>query len=1341
VFSRGYNLRRHRETLHGEGGVRLAYACGACDLSFATQNQLKKHRKLAHRPLVKRGFSVRQSAHNGVLQALRLTFPRRIKTVAQAQRFFLPRVVREIKRGLSLMKRFKFCLILHVEMIQLSEDAETIKESMVFPFRTLQAEISHRSMIPRRLLDAMAFMRDSISEFLHRGSGWILSDIMTLDLELSKCHLLAGGGCGLHGMTNRKKTGMGLDLRRGFLPNPHAKKCVKRADREEREGKGKQDCFFLAVASHFVGEKPDAELRKFAREKFKGMREGPISVTSAGLFEKANAHLDLSISIVFWDEEDKGFIPLRPGGNIHAKNQVLLAMYYVYPPDLGGGNRRRRRRRRKGRRSEKGAEGGKGRQMAAEMHYVLVREPSRLFARKHKDGGEELYCNRRTRVCLQCFNTFVRKEAYENHAEWCHSSTGQRLLYPQKGSTVKFKNQQKALKSAYTLFYDFECLQLEPEEAGVEVCGCLSEERAFQAFLDASSEARRNSALLDELMRKTWERRRYALQRGCPHKTVTEKVHKGFSYHLVAVDRHGKVVRSKNYVGEDAASHFCDSVLKMAKWLGKKIKKVKKMKLTRKDRKLIASSPSTCVICKDNLSSPKRGRQQRIVRHHDHLNGQFIGLAHDYCNFLLRERPIIPAFAHNFSSYDSHLIVTEFAKRYKMKRIKRFDIVPYNSERIRIIQANNLIFLDSLAFVPASLQTLTDTLRESQHSFPLLRQWEENGERRELLLRKGVYPYRFATSIERLRNTTKLPPREEFYNDLGDESCAEEDYMHAQTVFDTFQCRNMLEYTQLYNASDVFQLAEVVTSFRNLIHDEFGLDLCQYWSLPMLSKDVFLHTSKCELDLMHDPEMCSMIRHNIRGGLSYINRRYFSARRRGRGRGKGKGPRSILYVDANNLYGSAMRMALPKGQFEWCTEGEKRKLKKGWKKHLSLKGKVGYILEVTLKYPKKLHKKHSSFPLAPQHLTIAESRLSPYARGALNTLHLRVSHRKRPVYTAKKLTSTFETRERYVLHGANLKFYLQQGLKLVTIHRAIKFRQEKFIKPYIDQCTRMRAAATTKERKDLFKLLCNSLFGKWIERQEGRMTASLARSENEAVRHTSHPLFKGAIILDKDFSVSIRNKSSVMLDSNYALGFAVLELSKLIMQKLFYRRIRPAMRNRVTVLMSDTDSFLMAVEKASPDEAMAALSSCTDTSNYDRSHPLFSEKRKAKPGFLKNESPSEEIARFAGIRSKSYAFQTRRQTDVRKAKGIHRRYLPKIAFEDYARCLKTIDRVEVTQRNIVSKKHRILLQRQDRVAFSSFDDKRYLLCSTHSVPYGSYLIKKSQRLGQCYFCRHPNLLI
>ena len=244
VFSRGYNLRRHRENLHGEGGVRLAYACGACDLAFATRNQLKKHRKLAHRPIVKRGFSVRQSAHNGVLQALRLTIPRKIKTVAQAQRFFLPRVVRELKRGLTLMKRFKFCLILHVEMMQLAEDAVTMKESMVFPFRTLQAEISHRSKIPRALLDSMAFMRDSISEFLHRGSGWILSDIMTLDLELSKCHIFAGGGCGLHGMTNRKKTALGLDLRRGFLPSPLARKCVKKGDREERGRMGKQDCFF-----------------------------------------------------------------------------------------------------------------------------------------------------------------------------------------------------------------------------------------------------------------------------------------------------------------------------------------------------------------------------------------------------------------------------------------------------------------------------------------------------------------------------------------------------------------------------------------------------------------------------------------------------------------------------------------------------------------------------------------------------------------------------------------------------------------------------------------------------------------------------------------------------------------------------------------------------------------------------------------------------------------------------------------------------------------------------------------------------------------------------------------
>ncbi len=179
-----------------------------------------------------------------------------------------------------------------------------------------------------------------------------------------------------------------------------------------------------------------------------------------------------------------------------------------------------------------------------------------------------------------------------------------------------------------------------------------------------------------------------------------------------------------------------------------------------------------------------------------------------------------------------------------------------------------------------------------------------------------------------------------------------------------------------------------------------------------------------------------------------------------------------------------MSDALPLGDFEWVQKDELNQLKRNWRKMLSLsENSKGYILEVTLEYPTRLHKRHSSFPLAPHHMTINFEKLSPYSKSTWKQIY----KSKRDNYTARKLTSTFEPRVKYVVHGANLKYYLKKGLRLVTIHRAFKFTQTKFIKPYIDVCTKMRAAADTKERKDIFKLLCNSLYGK-VNRLESCFT-------------------------------------------------------------------------------------------------------------------------------------------------------------------------------------------------------------------------------------------------------------
>ena len=55
-----------------------------------------------------------------------------------------------------------------------------------------------------------------------------------------------------------------------------------------------------------------------------------------------------------------------------------------------------------------------------------------------------------------------------------------------------------------------------------------------------------------------------------------------------------------------------------------------------------------------------------------------------------------------------------------------------------------------------------------------------------MLLRRGVYPYEYMDSWEKF-NETAFPPKSDFYNNLNLEDIRDEDYAHAQKVWDVFE--------------------------------------------------------------------------------------------------------------------------------------------------------------------------------------------------------------------------------------------------------------------------------------------------------------------------------------------------------------------------------------------------------------------------------------------------------------------------------------------------------------------------------------------------------------------------
>ncbi len=103
----------------------------------------------------------------------------------------------------------------------------------------------------------------------------------------------------------------------------------------------------------------------------------------------------------------------------------------------------------------------------------------------------------------------------------------------------------------------------------------------------------------------------------------------------------------------------------------------------------------------------------------------------------------------------------------------------------------------------------------------------------------------------------RLPDKKEFCSKLNDTDISDEDYAHAQRVWDMFRCKTMHDY-DLYMRTDVLLLADVMENFCGLCAD-YGLDLLHYYTAPGLAWDAALKISGVWVDLLTDPTMYSVV--------------------------------------------------------------------------------------------------------------------------------------------------------------------------------------------------------------------------------------------------------------------------------------------------------------------------------------------------------------------------------------------------------------------------------------------------------------------------------------------------
>ena len=469
---------------------------------------------------------------------------------------------------------------------------------------------------------------------------------------------------------------------------------------------------------------------------------------------------------------------------------------------------------------------------------------------------------------MNCLNGFESEIIRNDHYKYCKHKDSVRVEMPTKDkSIVKYTNGQYQLKVPFVIYTDFE-----------------------STLVPVSSAA------------------------GDPSKpsTISINVHEPSGCCIISTFAYensysNKLSKLQQYKGKDCVSKFCETILLEAKRLYKSAPQKPMYELNDRQLEEHKNAKKRHICFKEFF--PKDIK----VRDHCHYTGRYGGAAHSFCNLMYKIPDYISVVFHNLAGYDAHLFVKESAKH-----TSKINVIAKNAENYISFSAKagvdryidksgnekvkemELRFIDSFKFMSSSLDSLVNNLAKGGYNFTGFEDY--NSEQRELLIRKGVYPYEYMNSWDKFEET-RLPRKDKFYSKLNMSGIDEMEYQHARNVWDKFGLKNMGDYHDLCLKTNVVLLTNVFESFRSVCLGNYGLDPAHFYTAPGLAWKACIKKTGVNLELLRDPDMLLMFERGIRGGITqsvhkwaiannpYMGYEYDPLR-----------PTNYLqYLDANNL--------------------------------------------------------------------------------------------------------------------------------------------------------------------------------------------------------------------------------------------------------------------------------------------------------------------------------------------------------------------------------------------------------------------------------------------------------
>ena len=726
---------------------------------------------------------------------------------------------------------------------------------------------------------------------------------------------------------------------------------------------------------------------------------------------------------------------------------------------------------------------------------------------------------------------------------------------------------------------------------------------------------------------------------------------------------------------------------------------------------------TNCYVCKCSFTA-----ENIKVRDHCHVSGYFRGASCNKCNLGMKMTKTIPVIFHNLKGYNSHLLLQELGKFNK-----KISVIPNNMQTYMSFSVSNktsyfdekagkqvnrdwfnLRFIDSFGFMASSLSQLVVDLKQSGlDKFKNVSQ--EFGSDTELMTRKGIYPYSFMDGYDKFYIDPLTLTKSDFRNDLTGEDIDDSDYDFYREICKKFNIKTLGEYHDLYLKSDVLLLSDVFESFRETCYRYYKLDPAHYYSASGLAWNGCLKMTGIKLELISDVDMYLMIEKGLRGGMSVISHRKAEANNKNmRSYDPEKSSKYITYLDANSLYSWSMIQYLPYGGFKWI-DPESFKLS-----NVRKDSEKGHILEVDLTYPKELHDAHNDYPYCCKHKILKDDMLSPYSKFIAKKHELARGK-------SSKLISSLTDKKRYVMHEMNLKQAVDAGLILTKIHRVIEFKQEPWMKDFIDFNINKRKESKNEFEKGFFKIMCNATYGRTLMNLRKRQNISLINDATKLNDFVKKPNFISSKIFNKNLVAVHTIKQKLCMNQPIYVGFSILDLSKYHVYNFHYGFMKNKYGSDAKLLFTDTDSLCYDIET---EDFYQDMYTCKEQFYLsDMNIEKFKDtKNKKLVGKFKDETQCKPIYEFIGLRSKMYSIKLDDDSEKKTAKGIVRNVIKNhLKHAQYKHILDTGERMTSSMKMIRSFDHDIYTVNVTKISLSAYDDKRFIQDGgISSYAYGHY---------------------